>query len=428
MISTYATSGAQSRQASGTRALTAAAIGNVLEWYDFAIYAFSATILGRHFFPRADETASLLATFATFGVGFVVRPLGAVVIGRMGDVRGRKAALLTAMFLMALGTMAIGLLPDEQAIGSWAPVLLVCCRVIQGFSAGAQWSSANTFVVEWAPSRHRGYFSSFQQVSVTGGFLLGSVAAALLSTFLSPQQMDSWGWRMLFLVGFLLFPVGIYIRRYIAEPPQGAAPPGEASAKKIIVSAGSGPLLAFKAFGFTALWTAAYYAILSYLPTFFTRYGGTSAARALWLSALGMLVVMVTTPAFGAWSDKIGRRPLLLASCLTFALFTYPLFVLLISGYGWPAVVALGFMIAAFNGPGPAAIAELFQRSSRSTWMAIGYTTSVTIFGGFGPYISTWLIRVTGAPLSPAYYLIATAVFSGLVIYGLRETAHEELA
>lgn len=405
------------------RALAAASIGNMLEWYDFAIYAFSATIIARHFFPRADDTASLLATFATFGVGFVVRPLGALVIGRMGDVRGRKAALLTAMFLMALGTAAIGLLPDESAIGSWAPKLLVCCRVLQGFSAGAQWTSATIFVVEWAPRRHRGYFGSFQQVSVTAGFLLGSVATALLSGLLTAAQMDQWGWRVLFLAGALLIPVGLYLRRYVDEPP----PVHAATVQRPASRRWGNPLLAFKAGGFTVLWTAAYYAILSYMPTFFTRYGGLSTARALWLSASGMVVLMLTTPVFGAWSDRIGRRPLLLASCLAFALLTYPLFLLMLAGYSWLAMAAFGLMIAAFNGPGPTAIAELFQRDSRSTWMAIGYSLAVALFGGFAPYIATWLIHETGSPLSPAYYLSATAIISGLVILGLRESAHEEL-
>jgi MHS family proline/betaine transporter-like MFS transporter len=395
----------------------------VLEWYDFAIYAFTATILARHFFPRSDETASLLATFATFGVGFVVRPLGAVVIGRIGDVRGRKAALLTAMFLMALGTMTIGTLPDVQAIGSWAPILLVGCRFLQGFSAGAQWTSATTFVIEWAPARHRGYFGSFQQVSVTGGFLLGSVAAALLNTWLTSGQMDQWGWRVLFLAGALLIPVGLYVRRYVDEPPKGpASAEGTVAAKPP-----ANPLLALKAFGFTVLWTAAYYAILSYMPTFSTRYGGMSAAGALWLNSFALLLVMVTTPVFGAWSDRIGRRPLLLASCLGYALFSYPLFYLMTSGHGWIAMATFGLMIAVFNGPGPASIAELFQRNSRSTWMAIGYGLAVMLFGGFAPYISTWLIHTTGSPLSPAWYLSATAIISGATILSMRETAHDEL-
>ncbi len=411
------------RYGANARALAAASIGNMLEWYDFAIYAFSATILARHFFPRSDETASLLATFATFGVGFVVRPLGALVIGRLGDVRGRKAALLTSMFLMAIGTVGIGLLPDQPAIGAWAPALLVCCRALQGFSAGAQWTSATIFVVEWAPRGHRGYFGSFQQVSVTAGFLLGSVLAALLSTFLSPAQMDQWGWRALFIAGGLLIPVGLYVRRFVDEPP-----PAQASAATPPPARRWGnPLLALKAGGFTVLWTAAYYAILSYLPTFFTRYGGLSAAHALWLNALGMVVLMLSTPLFGAWSDRIGRRPLLLGSCLAFALLSYPLFFLMVAGYGWAAMVAFGLMIAAFNGPGPASIAELFQRNSRSTWMAIGYSLSVALFGGFAPYIATWLIRATGSPLSPTYYLSVAAIISGLVIFGMRETAQDEL-
>ncbi len=235
--------------------------------------------------------------------------------------------------------------------------------------------------------------------------------------------MDQWGWRVLFLAGFLLFPVALYVRRHVDEPPRV-----ETAAVKPISDRRQGNLLlALKAAGFTVLWTAAYYAILSYMPTFFTRYGGMSAARALWLNSSGMVVLMLATPAFGAWSDRIGRRPLLLGSCLAFALLSYPLFFLMVSGYSLPAMVAFGLMIAAFNGPGPASIAELFQRNSRSMWMAIGYAFSVALFGGFAPYIATWLIHVTGSPLSPTYYLSAAAIISGFVILGMRETAYDEL-
>lgn len=411
------------RRTASVRAIVAAAIGNLLEWYDFAIYAFTATLLARHFFPRTDETASLLATFATFGVGFVVRPLGAIVIGRLGDLRGRKAALLTALFVMALGTVAIGLLPDVAAIGFWAPTLLVCCRLLQGFSAGGQWTSATTFVVEWAPAGHRGYFSSFQQVSVTAGFLLGSVSAALLNTFLTADQMDRWGWRVLFLAGSLLIPVGLYVRRYVAEPPRREV----VTSNSVTRGSWNGARRAFNAGGFTVVWAAAYYAILAYIPTFYARYAGSDAAHALWLNAFGMLVLILATPLFGAWSDRIGRRPLLLASCGAFALLSYPLFFLMISGYGWLAIAVFGLMIAAFSGPGPAMIAELFPTRSRSSGMAIGYGLSVAIFGGFAPYIATWLIHVTGSPLSPTYYLSAAAIVSGIVIARMRETAHEEL-
>lgn len=414
------------QQGSSRRAVAAAAAGNLLEWYDFAIYAFTASILARHFFPRSDETASLLATFATFGIGFVVRPFGALVIGRLGDLRGRKAALLLALFVMAFGTLGIGLLPDHNAIGSWAPRLLIFCRLLQGLSAGGQWTSSTTFVVEWAPSRHRGYFSSYQQVSVTAGFLLGSVSAASLSTFLTEAQMDRWGWRLLFIAGALLIPVGLYLRRYVGEPPKSAAAV-RAGGGAMARARGGDPVLVLKAGGFTILWAAAYYAILAYIPTFYAHYGGATPAGALWLNAFGMAVLIAATPAFGAWSDRIGRRPLLLASCLAFALFSYPLFALMISGYGWPAMIAFALMIAAFSGPGPAAIAELFPTRARSTWMAIGYSLSVAIFGGFAPYIAIWLIKLTGSPLSPAYYLSAAAIVTGLVILAMRETAHEAL-
>ncbi|HEY1411138.1 MAG TPA: MFS transporter, partial [Rhodopila sp.] len=203
----------------------AAAAGNVLEWYDFAIYAYSAGILGRRFFPGTDEVASLLAVFATFGVGFVIRPVGGIIIGRLGDTQGRKAALLLTLLLMAIGTVGIGLLPDHEAIGPWAPAGLVLCRLLQGFSAGGEWGTSTAFIVEWAPRGMRGLFGSFQQASVAGGLLLGSVAAALTHSLLSAQQMQLWGWRLPFLAGAILLPVGLYLRRHVTDPPAFRAAP-----------------------------------------------------------------------------------------------------------------------------------------------------------------------------------------------------------
>jgi hypothetical protein len=201
------------------RALGAAVIGNVLEWYDFAVYAFLATVLARKFFPSGDELSALLATFAVFGVGFVVRPLGGVIIGRLGDRRGRKIALSLTIVLMALGTVMIGLLPSYESIGVGATALLVAARLLQGFSAGGEWGSSTAFIVEWAPPKRRGLFGSLQQASVAGGFLLGSLTAASLSTWLGPAALEAWGWRVPFLFGGLLGPIGLYMRRNIEETP-----------------------------------------------------------------------------------------------------------------------------------------------------------------------------------------------------------------
>ena len=232
-----------------TRSVAAAAIGNVLEWYDFSIYAFAAGTIGRKFFPDADQTASLLAAFAAFGVGFLIRPIGGIVIGRLGDSRGRKSALTTTIILMAVGTVGIGILPDRQAIGALAPLLLVLCRCVQGFSAGGEWGSSTAFIVEWAPVGRRGFFGSLQQSSVCGGLLLGSVSAALMNTLLTPDQTDAWGWRIPFLAGAALAPVGLYLRRNVGEPPAFRA----ARTLPTPIGRGAGWVLAAKACGFHSI-------------------------------------------------------------------------------------------------------------------------------------------------------------------------------
>jgi MFS transporter, MHS family, proline/betaine transporter len=412
--------------AESRRAVGAAVVGNVLEWYDFAVYGYVATIIAKNFFPGGDEVGALLATFATFGIGFVARPLGGVIIGRIGDAKGRKAALLLTIFMMAIGTVGIGFIPTYNAIGVLAPLLLVACRLLQGFAAGGEWGGATAFIVEWAPSDRRGFFGSFQQASVAGGLLLGSAIAALSSTLLSSDQMESWGWRIPFLLGFALVPVGIYMRSHIEETPAYRNTRDDRSGPQT-----AGWILAAKAFGFTILWTVSYYTILYYMPTFTQKYAGLSRTEALWSNTIGLVILVVAVPVMGLWSDRIGRKPLLIGCCVAFAVFTYPLFYVMLSGVSLLGVIAVqfvfGLMIAMFSGPGPAAIAEIFPTDGRSTWMSTGYSLATCIFGGFAPFIATWLINSTGSPISPVYYLIAAAIVSAIVVMTLRETAHEAL-
>jgi MHS family proline/betaine transporter-like MFS transporter len=411
-----------------SRAVGAAVIGNVLEWYDFSVYGYLATILARQFFHNEDPTTALLSTFAAFGIGFVVRPLGGIVIGRMGDTHGRKAALLLTIFMMAFGTVVIGLLPTYESIGILSPILLVVCRLAQGFAAGGEWGGSTAFIVEWAPRNRRGFFGSFQQASVAGGLLLGSAVAAIFSTLLSPEAMEAWGWRVPFLLGGVLIPLGVYMRRNIEETPAYREAVAEPAA--VPAHAEGNWTLAGRAFGFTILWTVSYYIMLNYMPTFTQAHAGLSRSEALWSNTIGLLVLVVAVPMMGALSDRWGRKPLLLACCLAFVVLTYPLFLLVVSG-GLATVVAVqivfALMISAFSGPGPAAISEMFPTASRSTYMSTGYSLAVAVFGGFAPYIATWLIAQTGSPLSPTFYLIAAAVLSTLVILRLRETAHADL-
>jgi MHS family proline/betaine transporter-like MFS transporter len=256
---------------------------------------------------------------------------------------------------------------------------------------------------------------------------MGSGVAALFSTALTSAQLEDWGWRLPFLIGAVLVPVGIYMRRNIGETPAFE----EAGKQAPVETAPSPFTLAAKAFGFTILWTVAYYVMLSYMPTFTQKYAGLSRTAALWSNTIGLFFLVIAVPAMGALSDRIGRKPLLLACCVAFAVLSYPLFTVIASGVGFATIVGIqilfGLMIALFSGAGPAAIAEIFPTSSRSTWMSTGYSLATAIFGGFAPFTATWLIEKTGSPVSPTYYLIAAAVVSALVIAGLRETAHEKL-
>jgi MHS family proline/betaine transporter-like MFS transporter len=415
-------------QAQTRRAVSAAVIGNVLEWYDFSVYAFVAVILARKFFPQGDEVTALLSTFLAYGLGFVARPLGGIILGRVGDTHGRKTALLITIALMAIGTVLVGVLPTYAAIGIAAPLLLVLARLMQGFSAGGEWGSSTAYIVEWAPQDKRGFYGSFQQLSVVAGLLLGSAVAALMNTIFTPEQMSDWGWRVPFLLGGILGPVGLWMRRTIDETPAyikaKTAPPAPPSAE-------SGWVMAARAFGFTIVWTVCFYVLLSYMPTYTQKYVKISASAALWANTIGLLVLVIFIPIMGALSDKWGRKPLLLACCIAFIIVPYPAFSFLIT----PAsvteliLVQIGFaiLISCFSGAGPAAIAEMFPTRERSTWMTTGYALAVAIFGGFAPLISVYLIDRFASPLAHTFYLIGAAIVSTIVIAMMRETAHEPL-
>jgi MFS transporter, MHS family, proline/betaine transporter len=411
------------------KAVFAAAVGNLLEWYDFGVYGYLAGLIATKFFPGSDPTASLLAAFAAYGVGFLARPLGGVVIGRLGDTKGRKAALMLTIFLMAFGTVGLGLLPSYEAIGIWAPILLVALRIVQGLAAGGEWGTSTAFMVEWAPQDRRGFYGSFQQVSTAGGSLLGSGIAAIMTSSLSQATMLDWGWRVPFLLGMVLLLVGAYLRANVDETPSFQAS-REAAADQPAIS---GFPLGALAFGFTIFWTIAYYTLLVWVPSFTQRFAGLTPSQALWSNTIGLIAMVITVPIWGALSDKIGRKPLLMASAISIGLLSYPLFSLMANGTGlalvMPLQILLGILLALYSGAGPAAISEIFPTHLRSTWMSSGYALSVAIFGGFAPFIATWLVQATGSPVSPTYlYLLPSAVISLAVIWSLKETAGTKLS
>jgi MHS family proline/betaine transporter-like MFS transporter len=277
-------------------------------------------------------------------------------------------------------------------------------------------------------------------MSVGAGLLLGSGLAAALSSLLSPESMTSWGWRLPFLFGGVLGPVGMWMRRTIDETPAYRAVREEAG-RTAAVNGGNpesqtgqaSPVrLAARAAGFTVLWTVSYYIFLNYMPSFTARYADLTNAQALWSNTVGLVVLVAAIPLWGHVSDRIGRRPLLLTCCAAFVVLTWPVARYLVSGPPLVAIVALqvglAVVIAMFSGAGPAAIAEIFPTRTRSTWMTTGYALAVAVFGGFAPYVATWLIRVTGSPVAWVGYVVAAALLSGTVIWSLEETAHRPLA
>ena len=408
------------------RAIGAATIGNVMEWYDFGVFGFLAGSLALNFFPRDDPRTSLLNTFLIFGVGLVFRPLGGIVIGRMGDRRGRKPALLLTILMMAVGTVMIGLLPTYSAIGVMAPVGLLLARLLQGFSTGGEWGGATAFMAEWSVEGRRGFYTSLQQMSVAGGSLLGVGLAALLTSWIGSQAINDWGWRIPFLLGGLFGPIGLWLRRRVDETPPF---------REVLAEGDTAEASTFRhaaqAFGFTILWTVSFYVFLTYMPTYTRTQLHLTAAQALWASTASLLALVVLVPLMGALSDRIGRKVLLLSSCALCFVLPIPAFYVLTQGYGFASVVwvqiVFALAISLFSGPGPAAIAEMFPTRGRSTWMSSSYALAVAIFGGFAPFISQWLIDVTGSKMAPTAYVMAAAAISFWVIVGLRETAHEPL-
>lgn len=411
------------------RAVVAGTIGHMLEWYDFAVYGYLAIHIASNFFPSEDKTASLLASFATFGVGFLARPFGGFAFGRFGDTRGRRAVLLATLLLMAAATFVIGILPTYPTIGVLAPLLLVAARLAQGFSAGGETTTAAAFIVEWAPHGRRGLFGSFQQVGGALGLLSGTLMVATVTTIISPEAMSAWGWRVPFLIGAVLAPVGLIIRASVSETPvyraSAKAPPVAKPA------AGNRAIPVLKCFLFSLFWSVGFYFFLSYMPTYAQRELKIAPSASFWLSTAASCIYVLAIPIFGALSDRVGRKPVLLTSCVCFAVLLLPLFKWLIADPTVPMLLGVmlvtAIMLAMYTGPAPAMLSEIFPTHNRSSGMAVGYSLATVIFGGFTPFVATWLIAQFGTPLAPIYYVIASAVAGGLSIAAFRETARDEL-
>ena len=406
------------------RIIISSSIGNALEWYDFLVYGFFASIIGKLFFPADDEWVSLLFAVGSFGVSFITRPVGAIVLGMYADRKGRKAALTLSILLMIVGTLAIAVMPSYQQIGIVAPITILLARLVQGFAVGGEFGSATAFMVEH--SKHgRCYYASWQFASQGIATILAAGLGALLTASLTPADLEGWGWRLPFIFGLLVGPVGFYIRRHLDETPEFVA-----EQKKTTVD----PQASFKAqwtnlllaVGVVAQSTVSVYVLQLYMPTYAVKQLHLPAAQSFAVVVLNGGLQFLLSPVMGALSDRIGRIRIMLTTSVLMIVLIYPMFALLRAYPTIGALLALqavsGIFKAAYSGPMPALMSEIFPTRVRSTGLSLGYSLGVTLFGGFAPFIVTWLIHTTGDTLAPSYYVLTAAVVSGisLTIIALR--------
>ena len=413
------------------RTIVATTIGNGLEFFDFTVYGFLALVIGRQFFPTFTAYGQLLLTVASFGVGFIMRPLGGIVIGAYADRAGRKKAMTLTIFMMALGCAMIALAPTYARIGVAAPVLVVLARLVQGFSAGGEVGASTTLLVEHAAPAERGYMASWQFASQGLGVLLGALVVGVLSFALSPQAMEGWGWRVPFFLGMLIAPVGMYIRRHLEESLQVAPAVAARHRSTLAEVCGEHGRTVLAAILSIVGGTVAAYVVTFYMPTYAVRELGLPPTVALLGAALTGLLSFVLAPLVGRWSDRVGRKPLIVWSRVALVLMIYPGFLWL-NASPTPAVLftvvgLLSITLVVQTVPGITMLPEMFPKQVRASGMSLVYSVGVALFGGFSPFISTWLLNATGSRLAPAWYLLAMTLVSLLGLLWLKDYTGQDI-
>jgi MHS family proline/betaine transporter-like MFS transporter len=413
------------RPRGAARTIVAISIGNALEWFELVVYGFLAVTMAEVFFPADDPTVSLLVTLGTFGVTFVMRPIGSVVLGALADSAGRREALTLSIALMLLGTLTIAVAPPYASIGLTAPGIVLCARLVQGFAAGGEFGSATALLAEQDPTR-RGFFASWQFASQGVTTLLAAGFGAALHALLAPEELVAWGWRIPFLFGLSIGPIGLYIRRHLDEGAEFERPAaGESALRATFVdqrgrtATAVGLIVLASMLAFNGL----------YMPTFAVKQLGlppaASFAGVAWLGVVQLALV----PCFGILSDRVGRVPVMAGAVVGVGLAVVPLFHAVVT---WPSVptlllvlTALSALTSAYMGPLAATMSELFPSRNRGSGLSVSYSLGVSIFGGFAPFVSAWLVGRTGLAVAPAFYVLVGVVASGFALraargYGVR--------
>jgi MHS family proline/betaine transporter-like MFS transporter len=403
------------------RVIAAGTIGNVLEWYDFAIYGYFAAAIGKHFFPHEDPLAQLLSAFGVFALGYLARPIGGVVIGHIGDRFGRRAALTFSVAAMAIPTFLIGLLPGYAAIGVLAPVALTLLRTIQGLSVGGEYTSSMVFLVEHAPEGRRGLMGALISCGAAGGILLGSAVGATFASCMSADALEAWGWRIPFLIGLLVGLAGYFLRRHLHD----IALPERRERAPIVETLQDHWPTVLRFAGLSVFNAVGFYVSFVYLVSWLQVADGIPPDRALEINSLSMALLLPVMIATGLMADRFGRKPFLLIACGLAFVGAIPFFWLLNHHSVLDAQLGqLGLMltIGLFCAVQPTIMVETAPPHVRCTAVALGYNICLGIIGGMTPLVATWLVERTGNETAPAYLIMAAAVVSFVAILTLRET------
>lgn len=395
-----------------TQIVLATSVGNALEWFDIAIYAFFAVHIAKNFFPTANETASMLLTFGSFGASYLVRPIGGMVLGAYADKRGRKAALMMSVGLMMIGTAIIAVIPPHASIGLLAPAGVFIARLIQGFSAGGEFGASTAMLIEHAPER-RGLLASWQFTTQGLATLLASTFGFALAKLMPASELSAWGWRMPFFFGLLIGPAGLYLRRFLEDAADYTEAEHTATPVRDVLTRQKALLLT--SIGALTVSTAVNY-LLQYMPTFAIRELHLDASTGFAASIVAGLMLTLVTPFAGHLSDKIGRVKQMSTAALLLFVTGYPAFAYVVSHVSVAAlfglVAWLALLKAVYFGALPALMSEIFPTSTRVTGISISYNIGVTVFGGFTPAIVIWLSSATGSKAAPSFYMMFTAVIS----------------
>ena len=403
------------------RVIVAGMIGNVLEWYDFAVYSFFATAIGQQFFPHQDRVAQLISAFGIFALGYLMRPLGGAVTGHIGDRFGRRAALTFSVAAMAIPTFLIGLLPGYGTLGLLAPIALTLLRMVQGLSVGGEYTSSMVFLVEQAPDGRRGLMGALTACGAIAGILLGSAVGAAFAANMSAAALQTWGWRIPFLLGLVVGVIGYVLRRQmpetIAKPRCERAPIVETLHDHWRAVLGFASLSVFMAVGF--------YVNFVYLVSWLQHADRFAPARALEINTFSMAVLTIVTVVSGLLADRFGRKPLLLLATMLGFIGALPLFWLLDHPSIWLAQLGqlgLALIVGLYAGTQPAILVEAAPLQVRCTAVALGYNISLGVIGGLTPLVASWLVARTGDEIAPGFLMMAAAAISFVTILRFPET------